>query len=377
MKTNETNRIKLVSMVLACFSVYLIAQSPAKADSPRSWGYWNAGPAAGVGSQGAGGVNLNTNNLNTVENENNGDNLNNSQNTTRVNNRIAEQANSNQILITEPRSEYVAYNICLSNCIGRDAIPVTAGKMYIDIDQEAKPFNTDRLDFGFFFYESNYYNAQVSLDGTYNGAQLNSIDYGVVNDTTLITGAGIQKRKSFYVKQAAFPMTSTELSSSYDGINNYVYHTAQLLGQSFGYYYFGKPMIASQIATQLSLGNTYQFSGLSQLGSKVNVAVNFQKANWSGTWSASKAHNGFSAGGAITSSTLSSNNVKGLGRAGNGFVTGGKVNATLVGAINGVDASKAAVIGNAVVNVQQSVGTTSVGDIFAARAVRQPTIVKH
>lgn len=141
---------------------------------------------------------------------------------------------------------------------------------------------------------------------------------------------------------------------------------------------YGKPVIAAQIAEQMRLGQTYNFTGSSYMGSYVQVAVNFQNATWNGTWSSSStynnqtnqwavAQNGFTAAGAISGSTLASNSVTGTGAAGIGFVTGGKVDATLVGVINGIDASAAAVIGKSVVTVQQAVGTTTVGDIFSAQ----------
>ncbi len=366
-----------LTLILGCTLTY--------ADSPREWGYWDAATAAGPGDAGNDGFSnlAASQSLNNAENNNAGGQLNNEQNATRLGRNI-NQNQANQLI---PQSDYVAYNICYSNCNGQTnnryhyyyyEAPETAGKLYVNVDKgERLNHRTSYRWYGTNTYEN--YDASVSVAGSYNGQAIST------NDTPATIRTSTHTRRysrpfeysNLYVSLDNLD-TNFQLDYKHNGISQHAFTSSSLYGKngSYGYSYVGKPLDATAIAKQFRLGQVYNFSGGSFFGSRVNIAVNFQKAAWKGTWSGTSAyygtkHNGFSAtGNIISDSTLISKTVNGTGPAGIGFVKGGKVDATLVGVINGPNSVKSAIIGKTVVDVQQAVGTKTMGDIFHANTAR-------
>lgn len=295
-------------------------------------------------------------------------------------------------------SDYVGYTMCYSNCSA-----TRVGTVYIDVTQGAervadRSHYEDTWNYYWdgttykYVYDTNHYDGNLAITGTFNGAAFNVNDNAP--DLAKQTYTYYENGTQYYTGSYTYINSKTE--NAYFGAqlsyaSNGVDYSGPVrggeigTGNSWGQVLFGKPVAATQIAEQLRLGQTYNFYGYSFNGSNVQIAVNFQNATWNGAWGASyndmgprmmmegpsvsqTYHTGFTAAGGISGSTLASKSVTGAGPAGVGFVTGGKVDATLVGVINGTDASAAAVIGKSVVTVQQAVGTTTVGDVFSAQS---------
>jgi len=356
--------IRTPLMTLAT-TVALIAGSTAVyADSPREWGYWDAATAAGPGDAGNDGFSDMTlsQDINTAKNNNAGSRLNSDQNTTRFNRDV--DAPDTKALGTD----YVAYNICYYNCDNRKRARnhlkpkravKTAGKTYARVTPNADASS-----------------AQLQLVGDYNGKSFQYFD----NDAKIFTrDKGDYSQSDISSKRPALYFSSG-IKETYAGQDISAYFSGDMgIGKSYGSLLLGKPISAADIAKQFRIGQSYNFAGRSHYGSNVNIKVNFQKANWKGNWSkVKKMHNGFKASGSITGSTLISNKVKGFGKKNAvGFVKKGSVDATLVGVINGTDASKAAIIGKTVLTVKKRRGTKKVADIFAAKAVvKTPKVLK-
>jgi len=347
----------------------LLASNVAQADSAREWGYWDAATAAGSSSVGDDGFsNMTTSqNINTAKNDNTGDNLNSDGQATRFNRGAFETAGT---AASTPKGDYVGYNLCYYNCTGTGAHHdgQVAGKFYVSKGAErvakGSRYESTHLVNGQPHYVQTQKFYDATITGSYQGASFN-MNSGTLHEVETVYHYGTEYNyfelngSDGNVKLSSHMMMFTEISD----------------GNTRGWVQIGKPVAATQIAAQLRLGQTYNFSGHSYRGSSVNVAVNFQKATWNGSWSGPRAgvrHNGFTAAGGISGATLTSQRVNGAGNAGAGFVTGGKVNATLIGAINGTDVSNASIIGSTVVNVQQTNGTKISADLFTARANKTP-----
>lgn len=347
-----------VALTLGCTLTY--------ADSPREWGYWDAATAAGPNDAGNDGFSNMTSseNLNTAKNNNPGNNLNNEQNTTR----LSRNVNANTAGTGNLGTEYVVYNICYYHCDNSKRARLhlkpkravkTAGKAYATI--------TPNADTG---------SAQLQLAGSYNGKVFKYFD----NNASLKTKSSGDYRVTTINSDRPALSYISQVEETYAGETVSAYFGGDMsIGTSAGNVLIGKPISATDIAKQFRIGQTYRFAGTSHYGSNVNIKVNFQKAKWNGNWSKIKdMHNGFKASGNITGSTLTSNKVKGFGKKkAVGFVKKGIVDATLVGVINGTDASKAAVLGKTVLTVKKRKGTKKVADIFAATAVvKTPKVLK-
>lgn len=387
---------KSITLAVAVALSQLVASNVALADSVREWGYWDSPSAAGPNSPGSDGFNnIRVENISTNNNSNGGSSTGDQRIVGIDNSQFA--ANN---AVTVPVSDYVGYTFSYAP-FGEPK----AGTVYIDIAQGAERV-ADRQNYEYVYdccyyyyggtykyvYQNNFYDSQLAIKGTFNGETFNLEDSAATlsnYNTAYYYNDMFQYNygNSNISSESGNTYFSAQLGSSFNGQDNsspfkYGYISTS---NASGPVLFGKPVSATQIAEQLRLGQTYNFSGGSSLGSSVQIAVNFQNATWNGTWSPvgdrkaiqmlapmpnSNLHNGFSAAGGISGSTLTSSSVTGAGSVGAGFVTGGKVDATLVGAINGLDASAAAVIGKTVVNVQQTVGTATIGDTFSASSGR-------
>jgi len=351
-----TIRTSLVTLATA--TALMAVSATTLADSPREWGYWDAATAAGPGTGGNDGFSKMTysQNINNANNNNNGGQLNNEQNTTRLGRDVFIPDTG------EAGTNYVTYNICLYGCDNRRGsrlrVAKTAGKAYAKVTPNADATS-----------------AQLQLAGDYNGNSFKFFD----NNAYLYTHShGDHSQTVVGSKRPSLRFWSI-IEQTYAGKDVGAYSTGHMgIDNSFGFVLLGKPITATEIAKQLRIGQTYHFAGRSFYGSDVNIKVNFQKAKWNGSWSSQRYHNGFKAKGAIKGSTLISNKVKGFGKKGAvGFVKKGVVDATLVGVINGKDATKAAVIGKTILTVKKRRGTKKVADIFAAQGVaKAPKIVK-
>lgn len=344
----------------------VLVSNVALADSPREWGYWDAATAAGPGDGGNSGFSNMTNSqsINTNANNNPGNNLNNEQNSTR----LGRAVNVPQDGVTAAADSYIGYTFCLKGCgVGAESI----GKFDLKVDQAKQPNHVSSNKRK--TRETAYFDSAFAVNGVYNGIPF-AMDnqYAELTETTNIRRSGkvvYQRDISTYGYGYLF---NVKLDHQIDGKDKLPYTNGSIMfDKSISTAVLGTPIDARSIATQLRLGQTYNFRGSSFLGSKVNIAVDFQNANWKGRWSkVGKVHNGFRASGAIDGSALISSKVKGIGKRANvGFVKGGKVDARLVGVISGKDASKAGVIGSTVINVKQRKGVKSIGDVFTAKAV--------
>jgi hypothetical protein len=373
-----------VALAIAMALSQLVASNIAQADSVHEWGYWDAATAAGSSSGGDDGFSNVTVNTTTTPNSTTGQNIHTDQ-------RVIGTDNGQFLLAANavPISDYVGYTICYNGC-GATRV----GTVYIDVTQGAERLadHTHYVEQAYWWtggnpyyvQDTSYYDGKVAITGTFNGQAFNLNDSAPNLQNTSYTYYYGDTNSYNYVN------SKTE-NANFDAQLNYTYNGVDYsgpvkggsigTGDSWGQVLFGKPVAATQIAEQLRLGQTYNFSGGSQMGSYVQIAVNFQNASWNGTWSASNNgprmlmiepgvsqdfQNGFTASGGISGSTLASKSVTGMGTAGLGFVTAGKVDATLVGVIRGTDASAAAVIGKTVITVQQAVGTKTMGDVFSA-----------
>ncbi|MDI1299394.1 hypothetical protein [Methylotenera sp.] len=377
-----------VALAVAVALSQLMVSNIAQADSVHEWGYWDAATAAGPSSGGDAGIgNISVQNFNTAQN-NTGKSIPTDQRLVGIDNGQFVTANA------ADTGGYVGYTLCYYNCNGGSGYynATTAGTIHFDVTQgperldehshyvgEVYPWSDGKP---YYVQDTNHYNGKLVVTGTYDGAAFN-INDSAPDLSTNVTSYywGDTYGNSYVNSENDNTSFNAYLGSTYNGVaNNNSYSTSSIGNNtSNGQYFYGKPVSATQIAEQVRLGQTYNFSGGSFMGSRVAIAVNFQNATWNGTWSSSndyshynnetgyaKAQNGFAAAGNISGSTLASNSVTGAGVAGVGFVTGGKVDATLVGVIKGTDASAAAIIGKTVVTVQQAIGTKTVGDIFSA-----------
>ncbi len=331
------------------------------ADSPRSWGYWDAATAAGPNDGGNDGFSTMTNsqNINNVQNQNNGNNLNDSQNDTRFNRGSVQLPNATLAALPE---EYVGYTFCVAGCAkGADSV----GKFNLTLREGEQTSNKTSGR-----KEVATYDNEFDATGKYNGvsfAMNNESAKTTVNKRTARSGKVFYKRNM--TDGSLFDVT---LDDKINGESKLPYTKGGIaFWPSKSVAFLGKPVDATSIAAQLRLGQSYNFRGKSMLGSNVKITVDFLNASWKGRWSkAGKVHNGFRANGGIDGATLLSTKVKGLGKKRNiGFVKGGQVDATLVGVINGRDASKAGVIGSTVINVKQKRGTKVIGDVFSTKAI--------
>lgn len=346
---------RTASLTFAVAVALTLGSTAANADSPREWGYWDAATAAGPNDAGSDGFsNMTTSqDINTATNNNSGNSLNNEQNTTRFNRGSVVAENGNQAE-AESSINYVAYNIC-SNCNSSSkklskSHAITAGKVNVNV---VSPLESD--------------NANLTVSGTFNGGTFELQDENAKLTTKTKKGGRLIETFIEGKNKENNAIFTSQLEKNRNGENVQPFFSGSVVGAAD--FLLGKPMSASQITSQLRLGQTYKFTGQSYYGSKVNMSVNFQKATWKGEWSGIKSlHNGFKANGSISGSSLTSNKVKGIGKKIAGFVKNGSVDATLVGVINGTNASKAGVIGRTVLNVKQVKGTKSVGDIFKAKA---------
>lgn len=380
-----------VALAIAMALSQLVASNIAQADSVREWGYWDASTAAGPSSGGDTGIdNISVQNFNTAQNTATGQNIPKDQ-------RVVGVDNGQFLLAANgvPMSDYVGYTMCYEGCgatrVGTVYINVTQGAERVaDRSHSEDTYNYWSDTTYKYVYDTNHYDGNLAITGAFNGSAFNINDNApdLAKQTTTVYANGNQydDYSNTYINgESENAYFEAYLSSTNNGVDNNGPYQYGGIGTdtSWGNVLFGKPVAATQIAEQLRLGQTYNFNGYSNNRSNVQIAVNFQNATWNGTWGASNDymgrmidgpgmsqtyHNGFNAAGGISGSTLASKSVTGAGVAGVGFVTGGKVDATLVGVINGIDASAAAVIGKSVVTVQQAVGTTIVGDVFSAQS---------
>lgn len=336
------------------------------ADSPREWGYWDATTAAGPGDVGNGGFSNMTNSqsININNNNNPGNNLNNEQNATR----LGRAVNVPQEGVATAADNYIGYTFCLYGCgVGNESI----GKFDLTIDQAKQPtyVSSNKRN----TQQTAYYDSAFDVEGVYNGIPFTmNNQYAEIKETTKTKRSGKVMHQRDISTYGYGYLFSMNLNNQVDGVDKRPFNKGFIMfDKSISTAVLGTPIDARSIASQLRLGQIYHFRGSSFLGSKVNIAVDFQNANWKGRWSKiGKVHNGFRASGAIDGSSLISSKVKGLGkRTSIGFVESGKVDATLVGVINGKDASKAGVIGSTVIDVKQRRGVKSIGDVFTAKAV--------
>jgi hypothetical protein len=387
---NQKPTIHKTSVAVAIVLGQLAFGNVAQARAVDDWGYWDAPTAAGPNSGGTDSSNFQASNTTSQNNGNrsfNGD-------------QRVLGVNPDVLIASADQTGFVGYTLCYYGCDGGlnndyyNRQPQTAGTVSIEYTQGAERM-AERSQYvgeiyywteGKPYYVSNYksYDADVAVNGTFNGAAFN------LNDSQ----STIAQNSVTYYWGDTYSNSELRAEVGNKGFNAGLSGEGERSPVRWGNIYannaqgtvmFGKPVAVAQIAEQLRLGQTYNFYGSSYNSSSVQIAVNFQNASWSGSWGKSYDYNnydyqnqtykaiqnGFTAAGGISGSTLTSSSVVGAGNLGVGFVTGGKVDATLVGAIVGTDASASAVIGKTIVNVQQAVGVTTVADIFQAQAQRE------
>ena len=380
MKQGGAFRKSMVVAVLSAISLPLLS-SNAIADSARSWGYWDVAPAAGNTGQ----VDTNYSRLaNSAPTTDAGDNqtgeeINTTQNITGLARGSVNSANGTQKSIAAEivspvvyvpeigHADYVAYLECVSDCYGDNRtiglVGLTAeGFNYVGTSDPIVGRDSVR--------QITTYQTKMTGQGAYDGMLFYLSDDAASirhDETSFLNGQYIER---LIIDAASGGNSMTAMS---DGFSDATGIASINTESGFGKAVWGKPIVASEIESQMRLGQSYRFSG-SSVHASVEITVDFQNASWDGAWitTSGAAHNGFTAGGDITGSTLISDQLTGAGQVGAvGYVNGGKVHATLTGVIHGTDASKAAVIGQSSINVQQVVGTKQLLTNFTAHGVKR------
>lgn len=375
MKKGEVFYQPLVVMVLVAIS-QLALSGYALADSPRSWGYWDAAPAAGPSTQRVKGYSQLTSSEPTTDasDNQNGEQINTTQNITGLQRGSVRSRQSNQastlkeavtpvVVVPEiPYSDYIAYFECKTGCDGDD---LSISKVGFNLES-VNDINVNQRFGSTALNQTTTYEVGLSATGLYDGQAFHlTDDAATIRHFETFSFDGNFREQVIVSTTSGANSLSGRAGSFSDVTGIATINTEQGSGQAV----WGKGMVASEIQAQMRIGQSYRFSGRSTHAS-VEMSVDFQNASWNGSWitSGSGPHNGFTAGGGFTKAgTLKSNFVNGSGTVGiDGFVKSGVVDASLTQAIHGA-ANGIGVVGQSNLEVIKNGGTQRVIENFSAR----------
>lgn len=374
MKKGEVFYQPLVVAVLVAIS-QLALSGYALADSPRSWGYWDAALAAGPSTQRVKGYSQLTSSAPTTDTSDNqnGEQINTTQNITGLQRGSVSSRQSNQtttlkeavvpiVVVPEiPYSDYIAYFECKTGCDGDD---LSISKVGFNLES-VNDINVNQRLGSTALNQTTTYDVGLSASGLYDGQAFHlADDAATIRHFETYSFDGSYREQVIVSADSGVNSLTGRAGSFSDVAGIATINTELGSGQAV----WGKRMLASEIQAQMRIGQSYRFSGRSTYAS-VEMVVDFQNASWNGSWitSGSAPHNGFSAGGGFTKSgTLTSDFVKGSGVARiDGFVKSGRVDATLTKAIHGTS-NGMGVVGQSNVEVVNNGKTKRVIESFSA-----------